>query len=47
MGYSTDTYVRKKSRTKKQEEREQKITVRKNDHKIRGRKRKIEGINKL
>lgn len=46
MGYSTENSIRRKSKTKKQEEREHKITKRNNNS---GRKRKgmNEGINRL
>lgn len=45
MGYNTDAYMRKKSRTKKQQEREQKMS-RKVTSKRTGRVKK-EKLNKL
>lgn len=45
MGYNTDAYMRKKSRTKKQQEREQRMS-RKGIGKRTGRMKK-EKLNKL
>ena len=45
MGYNTDAYMRKKSRTKKQQEREQRMS-RKENSKRTGRVKK-EKLNKL
>lgn len=45
MGYNTDAYMRKKSRTKKQQEREQMMN-RKENSKRTGRMRK-EKLNEL
>ncbi len=45
MGYNTDAYMRRKSQTKKQQEREQRMT-RKGTSKRTGRMRK-ENLNKL
>lgn len=45
MGYNTDAYMRKKSRTKKQQEREQRMN-RKGISKRNGRMKK-EKLNKL